>query len=34
MVIVTHNPELARSVPRVIKMRDGKIEHDGDHSAE
>jgi lipoprotein-releasing system ATP-binding protein len=31
MVIVTHNPELARSVPRVITMRDGRIERDGDH---
>ncbi len=28
MVIVTHNPELARSAPRVIAMVDGRIERD------
>jgi len=28
MVLVTHNPELARSMPRVITMRDGNIESD------
>ncbi len=28
MVLVTHNPELARSMPRVITMRDGHIESD------
>jgi len=28
MVIVTHNPELARSIPRVISMRDGRVEND------
>ena len=28
MVLVTHNPELSRSLPRVIKMRDGHIESD------
>jgi lipoprotein-releasing system ATP-binding protein len=28
MVIVTHNPELARSIPRVISMRDGRVEQD------
>ena len=31
MVIVTHNPELARSIPRVVAMRDGSIERDGDN---
>ncbi|MBL8602598.1 MAG: ABC transporter ATP-binding protein [Myxococcales bacterium] len=28
MVIVTHNPELARSIKRVVSMRDGRIESD------
>lgn len=28
MVLVTHNNELARSIPRVISMRDGRIELD------
>jgi lipoprotein-releasing system ATP-binding protein len=28
MVLVTHNPELSRSLPRVITMRDGHIESD------
>ncbi len=28
MVLVTHNHELARSIPRVITMRDGRIERD------
>ncbi len=31
MVIVTHNPELARSIPRVISMRDGTVENDETH---
>ena len=28
MVIVTHNPELARSIPRVVKMVDGRVASD------
>ncbi|MBN8589451.1 MAG: ABC transporter ATP-binding protein [Rhodothermia bacterium] len=28
MVIVTHNPELAKSIPRVVTMVDGRIERD------
>ena len=34
MVLVTHNPELARSLPRVIKMRDGNIESDETQTAQ
>ncbi len=33
MVVVTHNPELARSIPRVITMKDGHIESD-EHTAQ
>ena len=28
IVIVTHSPEIARSVPRTIRLRDGVVEHD------
>jgi predicted ABC-type transport system involved in lysophospholipase L1 biosynthesis ATPase subunit len=28
MVIVTHNPALARRMPRVLRMRDGVIERE------
>jgi putative ABC transport system ATP-binding protein len=28
VVIVTHDLEIAHSIPRVIKLRDGRIEHD------
>jgi putative ABC transport system ATP-binding protein len=28
IVVVTHNPEIAEHVPRVIRLRDGKIEED------
>ena len=34
MVLVTHNPELSRSLPRVIKMRDGNIESDETQTAQ
>ncbi|MEM1413672.1 MAG: ABC transporter ATP-binding protein [Myxococcota bacterium] len=28
-LIVTHNPDLARRMPRVVRMRDGRVEDDG-----
>jgi putative ABC transport system ATP-binding protein len=28
IVIITHNPDVAASVPRTIRLRDGVIEHD------
>jgi putative ABC transport system ATP-binding protein len=28
IVVVTHNPEIAEAVPRVVRLRDGMIEHD------
>jgi lipoprotein-releasing system ATP-binding protein len=28
MVLVTHNVDLARSIPRVVTMRDGSVERD------
>lgn len=28
IVVVTHNPEIADAIPRVIRVRDGIIEHD------
>jgi putative ABC transport system ATP-binding protein len=28
IVIATHSPEIARSVPRSIRLRDGSVEHD------
>jgi putative ABC transport system ATP-binding protein len=28
IVVVTHNPEIAAALPRVIRLRDGGIEHD------
>jgi putative ABC transport system ATP-binding protein len=28
IVIATHSPEIARSVPRSIRLRDGSLEHD------
>jgi putative ABC transport system ATP-binding protein len=28
IVIVTHSPEIAGSVPRIIRLRDGVVEHD------
>ena len=28
IVVVTHNPEIAEAVPRIIRLRDGWIEHD------
>ena len=28
IVVVTHNPEIADSVPRTIRLRDGAVEHD------
>ncbi len=33
MVLVTHNPELARSIPRVITMRDGNVATDEQRAA-
>jgi predicted ABC-type transport system involved in lysophospholipase L1 biosynthesis ATPase subunit len=27
-LVVTHSPELAEQMPRVVKMRDGRIEAD------
>ena len=29
IVMVTHNPEIARGLPRVVEMHDGRIVHDG-----
>jgi hypothetical protein len=28
IIIVTHSPEIAGSVPRTIRLRDGVVEHD------
>jgi putative ABC transport system ATP-binding protein len=28
VIIVTHSPEIASSVPRIIRLRDGVVEHD------
>jgi len=28
IVVVTHNPAFAERMPRVVRMRDGKVEHD------
>ena len=28
IVVVTHNPSFAESMPRVVRMRDGRVEHD------
>jgi putative ABC transport system ATP-binding protein len=28
VVVVTHNPEIADAVPRIVRLRDGEIEHD------
>jgi putative ABC transport system ATP-binding protein len=28
IVVITHNPEIAASVPRTIRLRDGQVEHD------
>jgi lipoprotein-releasing system ATP-binding protein len=28
IVVVTHNPAIAQRMPRVVHMRDGKVEHD------
>jgi putative ABC transport system ATP-binding protein len=28
IVVVTHNPDIADSVPRTIRLRDGAVEHD------
>ncbi len=28
IVVVTHNPEIADAVPRIVRLRDGEIEHD------
>ena len=28
IIIVTHSPEIAGSVPRIIRLRDGVVEHD------
>ncbi len=35
IVVVTHNPNFAESMPRVVRMVDGKVEKDerGHHSA-
>lgn len=29
IVVVTHNPAFAESMPRVVRMRDGRVESDG-----
>ena len=29
IVLVTHNPEIAASMPRVVEVHDGRIVHDG-----
>jgi putative ABC transport system ATP-binding protein len=28
IVVVTHNPEIAAAVPRIVRLRDGEVEHD------
>jgi lipoprotein-releasing system ATP-binding protein len=28
IVVVTHNPAFAERMPRVVRMRDGRVEHD------
>ncbi|MDF2435558.1 MAG: putative transport system ATP-binding protein [Mucilaginibacter sp.] len=28
IVVVTHNPEIADAVPRIVRLRDGIVEHD------
>jgi lipoprotein-releasing system ATP-binding protein len=28
IIVVTHNPAFAERMPRVVRMRDGKVEHD------
>lgn len=30
IIVVTHNPGFAESMPRVVRMRDGLVEHDGE----
>ena len=30
ILVVTHNPEIARAARRVIRLRDGRIEHDSE----
>jgi putative ABC transport system ATP-binding protein len=32
ILVVTHNPEIAGAASRVIRLRDGRIEHDSDAS--
>ena len=34
IVVVTHNPAFAKRMPRVVHMRDGKVEHDERVAAE
>ncbi|HEY7948726.1 MAG TPA: ABC transporter ATP-binding protein [Acidimicrobiales bacterium] len=29
IVVVTHNPEIARAIPRTVRLRDGAVEYDG-----
>ncbi|HRD73303.1 MAG TPA: ABC transporter ATP-binding protein [Aquimonas sp.] len=31
VVLVTHDPDVALQAPRLIRLRDGRIEHDGAH---
>ena len=30
ILVVTHNPEIAEAAGRVIRLRDGRIEHDSE----
>ena len=30
ILVVTHNPEIAQAARRVIRLRDGRVEHDGE----
>ena len=30
ILVVTHNPEIARAARRVIRLRDGCVEHDSE----
>ena len=32
ILVVTHNPEVAQAAGRVIRLRDGRIEHDSEPS--